>query len=506
MNNYKIKNVIFFLLSVVLILYIPGFLNQNSNSQKLYAQNITEDKDGTIEKVVLAVHGGTGSGTVSQKNKEDYVKDMTKALQTGKDILDKNGSSEEAVVAAVKVLEDSPVFNAGKGAVFNTNAEHELDASIMNGKDLQAGAVSGVQHTKNPIELARAVMNKSEHVMLSGNAADWFARENNLEMVTQDYYFTQKRWDSLMKAKDNKDKDKELGTVGAISRDNDGNLSAATSTGGLTNKYKGRVGDSPIIGAGTYADNESVAVSATGTGEVFIRGTATSEISSLVKYANYSLKEATEEVIYERLLDIGGTGGVIALNKLGEFYAPYSTKRMAHGYVTESGEIVVVVNADDDKNNYRLKLERLVSKIKDENLKEEDFDKEKWNQFNKVLTEAKAGLDENLSTAEYRELYINLEKSYDDLNRQGSAITTSDLIKKVQEKEDEFSDSSEYRKLNIQLEIINRFEKQEQLDKALKHLEGFEILLEDQKENEVISQQVFDEIMEVANELKKNWK
>ncbi|PTX61749.1 beta-aspartyl-peptidase (threonine type) [Melghirimyces profundicolus] len=299
--------------------------------------------------VIFAIHGGAGGGTVPEELEDEYRETMKSALKEGKKVIDSGGSSVQAVEAAVKVLEDSPLFNAGKGAVFNTDAEHELDASIMNGENLQAGAVAGSRHAKNPITLARMIMDESPHVMLAGDAADQFGMQHGVKMVTQDYYFTEKRWKSLMEAKKKKAGATGHGTVGAVALDPKGNLAAATSTGGLTNKAVGRVGDSPIIGAGTYANNDGVAVSATGKGEVFIRGTAAVDISALVQYQKMSVKEAASKVVKEKLPPLGGTGGVIALDGKGNFAAPYSTPTLFYGYVTKKGEFKVVLSPEDEK-------------------------------------------------------------------------------------------------------------------------------------------------------------
>lgn len=299
-------------------------------------------------KVVLAIHGGAGGGSIAEDQEEAYREDVRAALDAGKESLDAGGSSVDAVEAAVRILEDSPLFNAGKGAVFNDDAAHELDASIMSGENLEAGAVAGSKHAKNPITLARTIMEESQHVMLGGDSADWFGMQHGVEMVTQDYYYTQRRWDALMRAKEKENEAAGFGTVGAVAIDAAGNLAAATSTGGLTNKHRGRIGDSPIIGAGTYANNDSVAVSATGTGEVFIRGTAAADIAALVRYADIPVKEAARTVIHEKLISLGGTGGVIALDQDGNFAAPYSTKRMTYGYVTEDGQYVIVLSPDDE--------------------------------------------------------------------------------------------------------------------------------------------------------------
>ncbi|NJP82614.1 isoaspartyl peptidase/L-asparaginase, partial [Streptomyces sp. AA8] len=304
----------------------------------------------------------------------------------GRKVLRDGGGSVAAVEAAVRSLEDNALFNAGKGAVFTEDAGHELDASVMRGSDLAAGAVAGVRHVRNPVSAARLVMERTPHVLLTGEGADAFAVRNGLQAVTQDYYWTQARWDSLMKAKeqsrggtspsasgksaDGKSADGKtaggkpaggkafgaeavgesaMGTVGAVALDRKHGLAAATSTGGMTNKMAGRVGDSPLVGAGTYAKNGTVAASATGHGEVFIRGAATSTISHLVEFGGRDVTAAAHEVVHERLAGLGGTGGVIALGPDGVLAAPHSSEGMLYGYLTAGGEIVTKIFPDESR-------------------------------------------------------------------------------------------------------------------------------------------------------------
>jgi L-asparaginase / beta-aspartyl-peptidase len=306
--------------------------------------------------VVLAVHGGAGTGLVRKDTPPEvekaYRDGLSSALRTGQDVLRGGGTSVAAVEAAIKVLEDNELFNAGKGAVFNEDAAHELDASIMRGKDLAAGAVAGVRNVRNPISAARLVMETTPHVMLAGEGADDFAARKGLPTVTQDYYWTQRRWDQLMAAKKPQGSQQvEYSTVGAVAVDRQRDLAAATSTGGLTNKMIGRVGDSPVIGAGTYARNDTVAVSATGQGEVFIRGAAAGTISNMIEFGRQSLADATFDVIVKRLPALGGTGGVIALDRQGTFDAPHSTPGMLHAYLTADGKIVTKVFVDETPAN-----------------------------------------------------------------------------------------------------------------------------------------------------------
>jgi beta-aspartyl-peptidase (threonine type) len=273
---------------------------------------------------------------------------LERALRAGQSVLARGRSSLDAVEAAVRVLEDDPHFNAGKGAVFNTDAEHELDASIMDGADLRAGAVAGVHNTKNPISLARMVMEKSPHVMMAGQGADAFALRNGVPYTTQDYFFTQRRWDSLLDAKNPDAVPAEGGsTVGAVAVDRERDVAAATSTGGLTNKLVGRVGDSPVIGAGTYADNRTVAISCTGTGEVFIRGVAAHDISALMEYTRAPVERAAARVVNEKIPALGATGGVIALDPRGNLATPHSTAGLINGYVTRDGRIVTRLYNDE---------------------------------------------------------------------------------------------------------------------------------------------------------------
>ena len=259
-----------------------------------------------------------------------YLDKLQQALDTGEAILKAGGTSLEAVTAAVVMLENSPLFNAGKGSVFSETGENEMDASVMNGKDLTAGAVAGVRTIKNPVLAARKVMEESKHVLLVRDGAEKFAKEHGVEMADPSYFFTRKRWDALMKAQ-------KHGTVGAVALDKAGNLAAATSTGGMTNKMTGRVGDTPVIGAGNYASNKTCAVSGTGHGEYFIRYAVGHDISALMEYKGLSLDEAANEVIFNKLLPAGGTGGVIAVDKDGNYTMTFNTSGMFRGVVTGDG-------------------------------------------------------------------------------------------------------------------------------------------------------------------------
>jgi L-asparaginase / beta-aspartyl-peptidase len=302
-----------------------------------------------VGNVVLAVHGGAGSlprGSITPEQERAYRDGLTSALRAGYRLLQEGRPSLDAVEAAVRVLEDDPNFNAGKGAVFNTDAEHELDASIMNGAGLRSGAVAGVHNTKNPISLARMVMERSPHVMMAGVGADTFALRNGVPYTTQDYFFTQRRWDALLDAKESAAVDSG-GTVGAVAVDRSREVAAATSTGGLTNKLVGRVGDSPVIGAGTYANSRTVAVSCTGTGEVFIRGVAAYDISAIMEYTRAPVQRAAATVVNEKIPALGATGGVIALDPRGTLATPHSTPGLINGYITRDGRVVTRLYNDE---------------------------------------------------------------------------------------------------------------------------------------------------------------
>ncbi|MCX6150653.1 MAG: isoaspartyl peptidase/L-asparaginase [Ignavibacteriales bacterium] len=302
-------------------------------------------------KVCLVIHGGAGTITKASmptEEEEAYKSKLKEALFAGYEILKNNGNSLDAVESAIKILEDSPLFNAGKGAVFNSKGKNELDAAIMDGSNLKAGAVAGVLKVKNPISLARLVMEKSTQVLLTGDGAEEFAISQGIELVPEDYFFTEKRWQQLQKAREGEKKDSipkfnninadfKFGTVGAVALDKSGNLAAGTSTGGMTNKKYGRVGDSPIIGAGTYANNKTCAISCTGHGEFFIRNVVASDISARMEYSHSSLKDAAEEVINKKLVELGAKGGLIALDKNGNFVMPFNTEGMYRGFIKDDG-------------------------------------------------------------------------------------------------------------------------------------------------------------------------
>lgn len=308
------------------------------------------------DKVVLVIHGGAGS--MNRKNmkpdtEKQYRDALELALKTGHQALGK-GSSLDAVEAAIKVMEDSPLFNAGKGAVFNRDGRNELNASIMDGKTKKAGAVAAINRLKNPISAARMIMEKSEHVFMIGDGAERFCRDQGMELVSPLYFWTDRSWKELQNADASAKKrtamsEGELdhyGTVGAVACDSQGNLAAGTSTGGITYVRPGRIGDSPIVGAGTYAENESCAVSCTGKGELFIRHTVASDIAARMKYRGDALTKAAPDVLAGLPKIPGGAGGLIALDAKGNFATPYSTTGMFRGTITQSGKVWTAINAD----------------------------------------------------------------------------------------------------------------------------------------------------------------
>jgi beta-aspartyl-peptidase (threonine type) len=331
------------------------------------------------DKITIVIHGG--AGTISRENmtieqEKAYKLGLQTALELGYAVLQEGGSSIDAVKAAIVSMENNPLFNAGKGAVFTNDGKNELDASIMDGKTRKAGAVAGVTNVKNPILAAEAVMNKSSHVMMAGTGAEKFAKNQGLDIVDPSYFYTEKRYQGLIKAKeqeriqldhseDPKPRIKKspktgyqpnhdlifteghkFGTVGCVALDRLGNLAAGTSTGGMTNKRYGRVGDAPIIGAGTYADNETCAISATGHGEFFIRNVVAYDISALMKYKGLGVQEAAQEVVMRKLAQQGGDGGVIALDRNGLISMPFNTSGMYRAYKNGSGKSEILIYKD----------------------------------------------------------------------------------------------------------------------------------------------------------------
>ncbi len=321
-------------------------------------------------KVALAIHGGAGTikrENMSPEREKEYRAKLDESLEAGYAVLENGGTAIEAVIAAVKVMEDSPLFNAGKGAVFTNEGKNELDAAIMDGKDRNAGAVAGITTVKNPITAALSVMKDSPHVFMVGQGAEKFAQEQGLEIVDPEYFRDETRYKQLQRIKDTEKqqldhsailqleledpyfKDRKFGTVGAVAVDQDGNIAAATTTGGMTNKRYGRVGDVPIIGAGTYADNETCAVSATGHGEFFIRTVVAHEIAAQMRYAGKSLKDAADDVVNRQLVDMKGEGGIIAIDREGNITMPFNSAGMYRGFIKAKGEGKTFIYNDEDE-------------------------------------------------------------------------------------------------------------------------------------------------------------
>lgn len=319
----------------------------------------------------MVVHGG--AGTIERANltpelETQYHAALARALQAGHRILAGGGTSLDAVEAAVRILEDEPLFNAGRGAVFTSEGRNELDAAIMNGSTLQAGAIAGVTRVRNPISLARLVMERSPHVMMIRDGAEVFAREHNVEMVPESYFFTESRWNALQRALEAQgrpmpqrppgvaggadeaahedDPEHKFGTVGAVALDRHGNIAAATSTGGMTAKRFGRVGDVPIIGGGTYA-NQQCGVSATGHGEFFIRNVVAYDICARMQYLGISLQQAADDVVMNRLVQQGGDGGIIALDARGNFAMPFNSAGMYRGRIDAAGRVTTAIFRDE---------------------------------------------------------------------------------------------------------------------------------------------------------------
>lgn len=302
----------------------------------------------------LAIHGGAGTITralLTEEKETAYRKGLSDALEAGENVLRKGGSAMDAVIAAVVSLEDCPLFNAGRGSVFTAEGTHEMDASLMRGDNLDAGAVAGVAGVKNPVLLAKAIMEKSDHVLLAGKGAEIFACEQGLVFEPEAYFRDEFRWNQLQDAlregrvqlDHTAPEDRKFGTVGAVARDKNGNLAAATSTGGMTNKKFNRIGDSPVIGAGTYANNTTCAVSCTGHGEFFIRAVVAYDISCLMEYKGLSLQQACETVVMDKLVKIGGEGGLIAIDTNGNIELPFNSEGMYRGCVTEGEEKTIAI-------------------------------------------------------------------------------------------------------------------------------------------------------------------
>jgi beta-aspartyl-peptidase (threonine type) len=321
-------------------------------------------KSSALRPFGFVLHGGAGTierSRMTPEREKAYRDKLTEALHAGYEVLNRGGACLDAVVAAITLLEDSPLFNAGKGAVFTNAGTNELDSSIMDGRTLKAGAVAGLKRVKNPILLARLVMEQSPHVMMTGEGAELFAQQKGVELVDPKYFYTEERRQQLQKAKEAEKNpppkrsklereaapfdEHKFGTVGAVCLDRAGNLGAGTSTGGTTNKRFGRVGDSPIIGAGTYANNETCAVSCTGDGEYFIRSVVAHDISAQMQYAGKSVAQAAESTL-EKVAKIGGTGGLISIDRRGNFTMPFNTSGMYRGWIGPDAEPHVLIYRD----------------------------------------------------------------------------------------------------------------------------------------------------------------
>ncbi|MFT3885321.1 MAG: isoaspartyl peptidase/L-asparaginase [Flavobacteriales bacterium] len=306
-----------------------------------------------MNPIAIAVHGGAGTilpSELTPVREKAYRQALEDALRRGHAALKEGGTALDAVETAVRVLEDTPLFNAGRGSVFNADGQHEMDAAIMSGSDLRAGAVAGVQNVKNPVRLARRVMEKSDHVLISGNGAFEFAHRERIELEDDKYFYDQYRFDQWQQVKgsektmlDHSTGERKFGTVGAVALDAHGHLAAATSTGGMTNKRWQRIGDSPIIGAGTYANDHTCAVSCTGHGESFLRAVAAYDVSALVGYKGLPLEEAVRVVVHEKLPPLDGEGGLIAIDRTGRIVLDFNCPGMYRGRIGTDGEVFTAI-------------------------------------------------------------------------------------------------------------------------------------------------------------------
>lgn len=323
----------------------------------------TEQKPAAFQQgpISLVIHGGAGTirkENISPEQDSAYRAKLTEALEAGYAVLQNGDPATKAVIAAIQIMEESPLFNAGRGSVFTSAGTNEMDAAIMKGESKDAGAVAGLTNVKSPISAALAVMEKSPHVMMTGAGAEQFAKEQGLEIVDPSYFFMQNRFDALQRVKEKEAEkgtaaalaafpDSKFGTVGCVALDKEGNIAAGTSTGGMTNKKYGRVGDVPIIGAGTYADNTTCGVSATGHGEYFIRSVVAYDIAAKMKYNNMSLADAANKVVMEELVDFGGEGGIIALDRAGNITMPFNSEGMFRGYKNTADSATVFIYKDE---------------------------------------------------------------------------------------------------------------------------------------------------------------
>lgn len=350
---------------VLLIGFFVHFSCENGQKSTTETQKVIAEVQENDANFGIVIHGG--AGTILKKNMTDsletaYSEKLEEAIRVGHEILANGGTAMDAVTKTINVMEDSPLFNAGKGAVFTHEETNELDASVMDGATLNAGAVAGVQRIRNPIDLAREVMDNSDHVMLSGKGAEIFAETRGIKLEDPSYFYTKKRYQSLQRIKDKMKaeldhdtkvsfedpfvKDAKFGTVGCAALDKNGNLAAGTSTGGMTNKRWNRIGDAPIIGAGTYANNATCAVSSTGWGEFFIRAMVAYDISALMEYKGLSLQEAAEEVIQKKVPALGGDGGIVSIDKDGNVAMEFNTAGMYRAHMNAAGELIVGIYKD----------------------------------------------------------------------------------------------------------------------------------------------------------------
>lgn len=354
------KKFTFFLL---LIGFFVSFSCKSDRKTADKSENTDIQTTVSHENFGLVIHGG--AGTILKENMSDSLEEayeavLEKAIRAGHEILAKGGDAMDAVTTSINIMEDSPLFNAGKGAVFTHDETNELDASVMDGATLNAGAVAGVTHIKNPINLAVEVMNNSDHVMLAGKGAEEFAKSRGIELVEPSYFYTERRFNSLKRVKERQAsnnstavardpfiKDSKFGTVGCAALDKNGNLAAGTSTGGMTNKRWNRIGDAPIIGAGTYANNATCAVSSTGWGEFFIRAMVAHDISALMEYKGLSLQESAREVIQKKVPALGGDGGIVAIDKDGNVAMEFNTAGMYRAHMNSKSEIVIKIYKED---------------------------------------------------------------------------------------------------------------------------------------------------------------
>lgn len=358
-------------LLLLLSLTVAFSCNQASVDKKPIGENSAPPVSDRVEgdNFGIVIHGG--AGTILKENMTDsleaaYKEVLEEAIRTGHDILANGGTAIEAIQRTINVMEDSPLFNAGKGAVFTNEGRNELDAAIMDGETLNAGAIAGVTTVKNPINLAFEVMENSPHVLLAGKGAEQFAKERNLEIVDPEYFYTENRHQSLQRIKETEKtqldhddqktafldpfiKDSKFGTVGAVALDKNGNIAAGTSTGGMTNKKWNRIGDVPIIGAGTYANNATCAVSATGWGEYFIRGVVAYDISALMEYRKMSLQKAASRVIQEKLTELGGEGGIIAIDNKGNIAMEFNSAGMYRAAMNKDGELTIGIYKENEE-------------------------------------------------------------------------------------------------------------------------------------------------------------